>query len=163
MQKIITFLVCLVFWVSAKNLYAQSSCDSLFMVDLTYKPARDIRITSDIIYFKKCNDTSSREIKIASKAIKAVIIDGKFIDIHPLTRNQIEPFIPKNSVNNIVHDDTTQVWTFIRNSDQKKVNVYKGEKIELKLFMQLKESKVKGILLHINADSIFIMDKKNNN
>jgi hypothetical protein len=42
MQKILTFIGCLVVSLSVKRFYAQSSYDSLFMVDLTYKPAIDI-------------------------------------------------------------------------------------------------------------------------
>ncbi len=139
MQKIISFIGCLVFCYEIGHLYAQSDCDSLMLFDFTYKQARDIRITKDIIFYRKCNDTSSHEIKIASKAIRAVIIDGKMITIDPETRT---------------------MWTFISNSDEKKLKIYKGDKISLKLSKELKQKRINGILQNISTDSIYVLEKK---
>ena len=160
MQKLFTLIGCLVFCFNSKNLSAQQSCDSLLMVDLTYKQAKDIRITRDIIYFRKCNDTISYEIKIASKAIKAIIIEGKFIDIHPDAKRSIDQFSTTSSGKKIIQIDKTRKWNFIRPADQKKVTLYKGEKIELKHFKAFKQTKINGFLLDITADSIFVVDKK---
>ncbi|MBC7884431.1 MAG: hypothetical protein H7X99_03090 [Saprospiraceae bacterium] len=139
MQKIITFIGCLFLCFELVHLNAQTACDSLMLFDFTYKQARDIRITNDIIFYRKCNDTSSHEIKIASKAIMAVIIDGKMINLEPETRTR---------------------WTFTRNSDEKRISIFKGDKIELKLSKELKQKKIKGILQNISNDSIYVVGKK---